>query len=122
MDFLIDNDLPVHVLRVSIYEDQQGPRFVDVEGEHEPELASEGGDGAGLTRVHTKIDGRRVRMTDLLDAGLRHPGDQLVWERPRLGQTYRAEVIENGSIKPDGHEAFASPSRAGPGGGRHRLV
>ena len=111
-DFLIDNDLPVRVIRVSVYEDQRGRRFVDVEGEHEPTFAGDGAEAGDGAVDYTKIEGRRIRMADLLDAELLHPGAALVWDRPRLGDRYDAVVTENGSIElPDGR-AFSSPSRA----------
>ena len=52
------------------------------------------------------------RYSDLLDAGLIQPGDNLVWERPRLGVTYRASVAPSGAIVLDDGRQFASPSRA----------
>lgn len=111
-EFLIDNDLPVKLMRVSVYEDQQGRRFVDVEGEHEPDLgdAVEAVGADGLD--HTKIDGRRIRVSDLLDANLLEPGQPLVWDRPRIGARYHATVTENGSIRLEDGSAHASPSRA----------
>jgi hypothetical protein len=112
-DFLIDNDLPVKVIRVSVYEDQQGRRFVDVEGEHEPDFAADKAvEGAVGTVDHTKLDGRRIRVADLLDAGLLRASQTLVWDRPRLGQRYSAEVLENGSIRLEDGRAYSSPSRA----------
>jgi hypothetical protein len=51
-------------------------------------------------------------MTDLLDAGLLQPGDDLVFPRPRLGQTFHATLRANGTIElPDG-TICTSPSLA----------
>lgn len=112
-DFLIDNDLPVKVIRVSVYEDQQGRRFVDVEGEHEPDFTADAAGGGDASAIdHTKLDGRRVRVADLLDAGLLHANQPLVWDRPRLGERYEAEVLENGSIRLADGRTYSSPSRA----------
>ena len=109
-EFLIENGLPVKLIRVSIYEDLQDRRFVDVEGEHEPELTPHEEEGPHVD--HTMKSGRRVRMTDLLDAGILQPGEELMWRRPRLNETYTAIVRPNGSIElPDGR-TFSSPSRA----------
>lgn len=110
-DFLIENDLPVKVIRVSVYEDQQGRRFVDVEGEHEPDFGTTD-DGEATVVDHTKLDGRRIRVADLLDAGLLEPNQPLVWDRPRLEERYSAEVLENGSIRLNDGRAYSSPSRA----------
>jgi hypothetical protein len=112
-EFLIENGLPVKLIRVSIYQDQQGRRFVDVEGEHEPEFPAAGA-GEGGTQVEdpTKIEGRRVRLTDLVDAGVLRPGQNLVWDRPQVGARYLATVTDEGALRlPDGR-AFAAPSRA----------
>jgi hypothetical protein len=53
-EFLVENNLPVRLIRVSLYEDAQKRRFVDVEGEHEPALASAGTTGGG-TAIPTTI-------------------------------------------------------------------
>ncbi len=109
-EFLIENGLPVALIRVALYEDQEGRRFLDVEGDHEPDFAAP--DGTESRVDHTKIAGRRVRVSDLLEAGLVEAGDGLVWERPRLGKTYRAVILENGSIQLEDDRTFSSPSRA----------
>ncbi len=110
-EFLVENNLPVRLIRVSLYEDAQKRRFVDVEGEHEPSIPSTGITGGG-TAIPTTIDGRRVRLTDLLDAGLVPAGTPLIWERRRLGQEFRATFTDNGSIKLDDGRSFSSPSGA----------
>jgi hypothetical protein len=57
-EFLIENGLPVKLVRVSLYEDQAGRRFIDVEGEHEPEFPAEGPEEGGTEVVDpTKIGG-----------------------------------------------------------------
>jgi hypothetical protein len=109
VDFLIENRLPVKVIPVTIYEDQQGRRFVDIEGEHEPDFA--GGDQVEVID-HTKFNGRRVRITDLLDAGLLRAGDVLKWTRPQLGQHYEVTVTEAGTLESRDGRMFTSPSRA----------
>lgn len=110
-EFLLENNLPVRLIRVSLYEDAQKRRFVDVEGEHQPDIVLTGATGGG-TAVPTTMDGRRVRLTDLLDAGLVASGTRLIWERRRLGQTYRATLTDNASIQLADGRSFSSPSRA----------
>ena len=58
------------------------------------------------------LDGRRVTLTDLLDAGLLAPGDELTFKRPRIGETYRAVVTKSGTLALEGGQEFRSPSRA----------
>jgi hypothetical protein len=112
-EFLAENGLPVGLIEVSLYEDQQGRRFVDVGIEGAETTAEEVSTPAGgRRRSHTTLGGRRVRVSDLLDAGLLQPDEELTWERPRLGQRYTAVVRANGSIElPDGR-SYSSPSTA----------
>jgi hypothetical protein len=44
------------------------------------------------------LDGKRVTLTDLLDAGLLAPGDQLEFKRPRIGAIYHASVTKSGAL------------------------
>ncbi|WP_329167866.1 CBS domain-containing protein [Streptomyces sp. NBC_01685] len=68
------------------------------------------------TSVHPYLlDGRRVRIADLVHAGLIVPGDALTFHRPRKGETYHAEVTseEGGGIRlAGGTRVFRSPSQA----------
>lgn len=59
------------------------------------------------------IGGRRVTVSDLLDAGLIRAGAKLRFKRNRIGVTYDATVTDKGRIRlePSGEE-FRSPSRA----------
>jgi CBS domain-containing protein len=59
------------------------------------------------------IGGRRVTVSDLLEAGLIHAGTKLRFTRKRIGATYDATVTDQGRIRlePEGEE-FRSPSRA----------
>jgi hypothetical protein len=51
-------------------------------------------------------------VSDLLEAGLLEAGERFIWDRPRVGHTYTAEVLPNGLIRlADGREC-ATPSRA----------
>ncbi len=108
LDFLVDHHLPVLVVRVSLYEDAAGRRFLDVEGDHEPDLM---GTGEAVEDV-TRIEGRRLRIGDLLDEGFLQPEQELVWKRPRVGEQYRATITEAGQIRLEDGRAFSSPSRA----------
>lgn len=108
LTFLVENGLPVLLIRVALYEDEAGRRFLDVEGDHEPELAG----GAEPTVDVTRIEGRRLRLTDLLDGGLLAEGEQLVWNRPRVGQEFTATVTGDGRLRLADGRTFASPSRA----------
>jgi CBS domain-containing protein len=63
-------------------------------------------------RKNLLIDGRRVRVLDLIKAGLLNPGQELVFERPRIGDIHRAVVTESGRIRVADGQELASPSRA----------
>lgn len=114
-DYLIENGVPLKLVPVAIYQDAASRKFLDIDLEHEPELAV-----PPITEPEdleisdwTLIEGRRVRMSDLLDAGLLDVGEELVWERPRLGEAYHATVTETGALRLADGRQFASPSRAG---------
>jgi hypothetical protein len=56
--------------------------------------------------------GRRVRIRDLVDAGLLEPAALLVYDRPQVGEKLEVTVTETGQLLlPDGRE-ITSPSGA----------
>ncbi|MEU7573374.1 CBS domain-containing protein [Micromonospora sp. NPDC049240] len=59
------------------------------------------------------LNGRRVRIADLIDAGLLKPGDELFFQQ-RIGDApHQATVTDRARLRlPDGRE-FSTPSRAG---------
>lgn len=111
-EFLIENSVPVTIVRITVYEDQPGRRFIDVEGEHEPELPPGITESVTRQRVEHKIAGRRVQLSDLLNADLIMVGEKLEWERPRRGEIFRGTVMENGAIQIEDGRTFSAPSRA----------
>ena len=65
-----------------------------------------------LVRNMRLVAGRRIRVLDLIGAGLLAPGDELVFSRPRIGESFRAHLTEKGTIRlPDGQE-YRTPSSA----------
>jgi CBS domain-containing protein len=58
------------------------------------------------------VGGRRVRVRDLVQAGLLEDGESLTFTRPRSGERFEARVTSDGRIRfPDG-QAFLTPSSA----------
>lgn len=123
LDYLTESDLSITVLRVTVYEDQAERRFISVDAEHEPEFtpiddSGEGNDSGSkpvkgrATPARYEIDGRRILVRDLLDADVLAADAPLTWTRPRLGVTYRATVLANGSIRLENGREFAHPSKA----------
>ena len=113
LSYLTENDLPITVLRVTVYEDQDGRRVVDVGARHELELPSTSeGPGTPSSPRRFEIDGRRLAVSDLLDAGPLEPETPLTWTRPRIGASYQARVLQSGQIALKDGRTFASPSRA----------
>lgn len=114
LEYLIENGLPVKFVRVALYRSPDGQRFLDVEGEHEPGAAAQVNSPTGESSQggHAKIDGRRVRIDDLLEADELKPDEELVWRRRNLDVEYRCVVRSNGLLElPDGR-TFGSPSPA----------
>jgi CBS domain-containing protein len=64
------------------------------------------------TRSAYLLDGRRVTIADLIDAGLLAAGDALRFKRPRMGKTHRGVVTAAGALSLEGGQEFRSPSRA----------
>jgi len=109
-DYLVESGVPVHLVRVAVYEDEKGRRFTDVGGDHEPALAPSPEEGS--TQDQTRIHGRRVKVSDLMEADLVALGDRLVWVRPKLGDRYEGEIAAGGAIRLTDGRTFSSPSRA----------
>ncbi|MFD7912562.1 CBS domain-containing protein [Streptomyces sp. NPDC059752] len=58
------------------------------------------------------LEGRRVTVGDLLEAGHLDAGAKLTFERPRRGEKHQAEVAADGKVKLSDGQLFLSPSRA----------
>ena len=110
--YLAENGLPITVLGVTVYQDREGRRFMDVGADHEPDIPGNGGGGGRASPERFRIDGRRVVVSDLLDARLIEPDTPLTWTRPRIGKTYGAAVLDTGDIRLDDGRTYSSPSRA----------
>ena len=111
--YLAENGLPITVLRVTVYQDREDRRFVDVDADHEPELHHNGsGDGSRAGPTSFAINGHQVAVKDLLEAGLIAADTPLMWTRPRKGQTHRARVLATGDIRLDEGGTHSSPSLA----------
>ncbi len=65
-----------------------------------------------ITRSAYLLDGRRLTVADLIEAGLLRPESGLRFDRVRLGESYHAVVAPNGHIVLDDGRVFSSPSRA----------
>jgi hypothetical protein len=114
LDFLQENHLPITVYPVTIYEDATGRRFVDVEAEHDPAAATASTKAAETRTAPNMVlfNGRRCQVSDLLDHGLIEVDEEVVWTRPRLGQTYKARILANGDVELSDGRALATPSQA----------
>lgn len=105
LDFLMANGVPVHLLRVAIYEDSSGRRFVDVEAEARPPTVQ--APAAGVLR-----SSQSIRLVDLLDAKLIVPGETLTWKRPKVGEIHKVVVTDRGLLRAPSGKEFNSPSLA----------
>jgi CBS domain-containing protein len=73
---------------------------------------STGSPAEAQSRASYLLDGRRVTLTDLLDAGLLEAGERLAFVRPRIGEKHEATVTSRGAIRLADGEEFRSPSKA----------
>ena len=110
-EFLVEHSLPVRAVRVALYEDLQGRRYVDVEGD-EAQPGGEAGHGGTAAPEEAILEARGIRLTDLLEGGYVSSRDRLVWARPGTGEVYEATLTDNGCIKLEDGRVFSGPSRA----------
>lgn len=111
LDFLRENGLPVEVIPVSIYVDPQGRRIVDIESDHEPMPATQS-TSAAKTVVAITVGGKRVTVSDLIEAGLVHADEVVDFIRPRLGEHYTAIIRGDGTFEIADGSVHQSPSLA----------
>ena len=117
LSYLTENDLPITVLRVTIYEDRSGRRFVDIDSDHEIELFDSETDDSRKTSVKRtkrqfKIDGRPVVISDLVEAGLLPAETVLTWKRPSSGSEFNVTVTADGELLLEDGRTFSNPSGA----------
>ena len=111
-EFLTQNGVPITLFRVTLYEDHDGRRFIDVEGDREIDLPGQHTSESAKAADYKKIFGRAIKVADLVEHNVLAPGDELRWSRPMKGETYHATITDDGHIRlPDGRE-FWSPSGA----------
>jgi|GEM_PF-948474 len=108
LDFLTSNETPITLVTIAVHEDQAGRRFLEVGGVAEPAGVAADGRAASEPRQTLK----RITPTDLIEAGLVEVDDQLIWERPRLGESYKATITAGGEIMLEDGRTFSSPSGA----------
>ncbi|MFJ1952714.1 CBS domain-containing protein [Streptomyces microflavus] len=65
-----------------------------------------------LERASYLIEGRRVLVSDLVDAGLLAAGTQLTFRRKQAGEAHLAKVTGDGRIELSDGQQFKSPSAA----------
>lgn len=117
LSYLTENDLPITVLRVTIYEDRSGRRFVDIDSDHEIELLDSETDDSRKTSVKRtmrqyKIDGRPVVISDLVEAGLLPAETVLTWKRPSSGDEFNVIVTADGELLLEDGRTFSNPTGA----------
>lgn len=117
LSYLTENHLPITVLRVTIYEDRSGRRFVDIDSDHEIELLDSETDDSRKTSVKRtkrqfKIDGRPVVISDLVEAGLLLAETVLTWKRPSSEDEFNITVTADGELLLEDGRIFSNPSGA----------
>jgi Restriction Enzyme Adenine Methylase Associated len=118
LEFLLQHRLPVQVLKVAFYVDENGRRFLNVEWTEEPEAApvhmpatADSADDAPIEVVDTEArDYREVTLAEVADV-IGAP-TSLVWIRPRKGERFEATLLANGVIRLASGVEHRSPSGA----------
>ncbi|MFZ3499972.1 CBS domain-containing protein [Streptomyces sp. 5.8] len=67
---------------------------------------------AGQQRASYLLDGRRVTLSHLIEAGLLKEGETLTFDRPRVGETHTARIASDHRIELLDGRRFKSPSAA----------
>jgi hypothetical protein len=107
LEFLQRHRVPVKLLRVAFYLDEDRRRFLDVEWESEPEVSGAALPAASMAGA---VDHREVSLSQVAEI-VAAPAE-LVWKRARKGERHQATLLASGRIRlADGRE-FLSPSGA----------
>ena len=110
--YLEETGVPVALIPVVLYSDPSGKKVVNVDAEHEVAAAESpsGGDKSAARPI--TINGRRVSVSDLIDAEYLIQGEPVVFNRPRLQQRYEATINGDGTFTLTDGRTFNSPSIA----------
>ena len=102
IDFLREYSVPIMVIPVTKYKDEDGREFINIEADNGP-------DGALVQKSGLS---RQVSIMDLLSDDLLKVNETVVYDRPQSGETYKATIAANGTfILPD-NTICTSPSDA----------
>lgn len=115
LQFLLQHKLPIQVLKVAFYIDEDAQRrILNVEWETEPESVDAAGkptEGTSLTHDGAGDRGYLQVTLSAVAEAVSVPAE-LIWKRPKKQQEYHATLLPGGVIKlPDGRD-FRSPSGA----------
>jgi hypothetical protein len=103
LEFLLQHGVPIKLLRLAFYVDEVagGRRFLNVEWESEPEISPAGTAAAPpvaapvpTVAVSHGRDFRDVTLAEVAEQVVTPA--QLVWHRPRRGETHRATLLAGG--------------------------
>lgn len=111
LDFLRENGLPVNVLPVGIYLDPEGNRVVEIDAEHEP-IEQIQSSPTKAVPVPVTINGRRITVGDLIEAGFLEENERVVFNRPKVGTRYEAMINADGTFTIEDGSVWNSPSLA----------
>lgn len=108
IDFLREYSVPIMVIPVTKYKDEDGREFINIEDDYESGLVTV----AGIVSQKPGPLRRRVSIMDLLSNGLLEVGERVEFPRPQYKKTYEATIAANGTfILPD-NTICTSPTNA----------
>jgi hypothetical protein len=109
IDYLAERSVPISVFPVTVYRDDSNRQIIAIDAEHEPSAAALSTGSSLEANVTSRT---RVTVADLIAAELVSAGDRVVFERPRVGERYEAQITAEGEFDLGDGRTAGSPSGA----------
>ena len=113
LGFLTDSGLPVYPVPVSAYEDGSRRRLYLIGSDYDDTVVREVEvPGARRSPVAYTYQGRRLAVSDLIEAGFLRVGETIEYRRAREGKVFPATLTADGRVRLEDGRVFGSLSRA----------
>jgi hypothetical protein len=113
LGFLTDSGLPVYPVPVSAYEDGQQHRLYLIGSDYDDSGITEPAvPGSRRSPTAYTYKGRRLAVSDLIEAGFLRAGETIEYRRAREGRVFPANLTSDGRVQLEDGRIFDSLSRA----------